>query len=130
MLSLTKYESNLIVHGSCSPSHYNGLTLKICQNFVLAKIFLTFVAGYYYVLYPVWNYYIHENECVGLTVNFKNWYVWNIQFLKHHIPSSLYSVGILVLNTLNTLSLCFQVLTTTTFPFMTFPTFSFLCLFL
>ena len=24
MLFLTKYESNLIVHGFCSPSHYNG----------------------------------------------------------------------------------------------------------
>ena len=24
MLFLTKHESNLIVHGLCSPSHYNG----------------------------------------------------------------------------------------------------------
>ena len=25
MLFLTKYESNLIIHGFCSPSHYNGV---------------------------------------------------------------------------------------------------------
>ena len=49
------------------------------------------------------------------------------------IPFSLYSVGILVLNTLNTLSLntlCFQLLTRTTFLFLAFPNFPFLCLFL
>ena len=34
-----------------------------------------------------------------------------------YIPFSLYSVGILVLHTLSTLYLCFQVLATTTFPF-------------
>ena len=51
MLFLTKYESNLIVHSFCSPSHYNGergqgerwLHMKICQNFVVTKFFLTFV---------------------------------------------------------------------------------------
>ena len=42
--------------------------------------------------------------------------------MKHLIPFSLHSVGILVFKTLNTLSLCFQVLKTATFPF--------LCLFL
>ena len=36
MLFLTKYESNLVEHRFCSPSHYNGwLNLKICQNFFL-----------------------------------------------------------------------------------------------
>ena len=43
MLFLTKYESNLIVHGFCSPPITMGwLNLKICQNFVVAKFFLTF----------------------------------------------------------------------------------------
>ena len=49
MLFLTKYESNLIGHGSCSPSHYNEDTiylfvvnLKICHNFVVTKFFLIF----------------------------------------------------------------------------------------
>ena len=57
MLFLTKYERNLIVHGFCSPSHYNGrwgkgggiaggkgrderLNMKIYQNFVLTKFSL------------------------------------------------------------------------------------------
>ena len=32
----------------------------------------------------VWNYYIHQKECVGLTVNKKNWYAlisWNTLYL-------------------------------------------------
>ena len=41
MLFLTKYESNLIVHGFCSPSHYNGVILF--EH--LPKFFLTFMAG-------------------------------------------------------------------------------------
>ena len=51
MLFLNKYESNLIVHGFCSPSHYNGverggkrsLNMKICQNFLVTKFLLTFM---------------------------------------------------------------------------------------
>ena len=35
-LFLTKYESNLVVHGFCSPSHYNGGWLYILWKF--AKI--------------------------------------------------------------------------------------------
>ena len=37
MLFLTKYESNLIVHGFCSPSHYNGVT-KFCGNKIFCYI--------------------------------------------------------------------------------------------
>ena len=42
MLSPTKYENNLIVHGFCSPSHSNGGEgdMKICQNFVLKNFCL------------------------------------------------------------------------------------------
>ena len=51
----------------------------------------------------------------------KKWYVWNISFLKHFIPFSLHSVGILWFYTyLTYFHLCFQVLTTTTFPFLAF----------
>ena len=48
-----------------------------------------------------------------------------------YIPFSPYSLGILFLHTHLTLyHLCFQVLATTTFPLLVFPTFPFLCLFL
>ena len=26
----------------------------------------------------VWNYYIDQKECIGLTVNEKNWHIWSI----------------------------------------------------
>ena len=46
MLFLTKYESNLIVHGFCPPPiTMRWLNLKICQNLVVTKSFLTFVGG-------------------------------------------------------------------------------------
>ena len=45
LLFLTKYKSNLIVHGFCSPSHYNGgeggdLILKFASNFWWQNLFL------------------------------------------------------------------------------------------
>ena len=43
-----------------------------------------------------------------IEVNWKKWYAWNIKFLKHRIPFSLYSVGTLVLHMPNTLSPMFS----------------------
>ena len=45
LLFLTKYKSNLIVHGFCSPSHYNGgeggdLIWKFASNFWWQNLFL------------------------------------------------------------------------------------------
>ena len=43
---------------------------------------------------------------------------------------SIFSWYFIVLHTLTSYHLCFQALTTTNFPFLAFPTFPFLCLFL
>ena len=60
-----------------------------------------------------------------------------LKYLILETPYTFFSIFkwyFIVLHTLNVRSLsdhsCFQVLTTTTFPFLTFPTFPFLCLFL
>ena len=51
--------------------------------------------------------YLSKGIC-WINIQSKDWYIWSIFFLKHVIPFSLYSVGILVLRTLNTPSPVFS----------------------
>ena len=55
----------------------------------------------------------------------ETWYVWNIWFLKHLVPFCLYSVIILVLHKLNTLSPMFSGVNKNNFSFFDFSNLSF-----
>ena len=89
MLFLTKYESNLIVHGFCYPSHYNGVILfEHLPKFLMTKFFLTFMAGqtsmggvkniwgsniYYYITtLSLFRFYRNSQHPENWSVSFKN----------------------------------------------------------
>ena len=83
------------------------MNVKLLSNFSAEILFWTILQLWFND--NVWNYYIHQKECGGLTVNEngKYWYIWNIQLNTLYL-FLLYSVSILVWRTMNTPSPMFS----------------------
>ena len=80
--------------------HVNNIQSKILMLNFSAEIFFWRILQLWFNE-NVWNYYIDQKECVGVAVNPKK-----LIHMKYWIlPFLLYSVSILVLNTMNPLSI-------------------------
>ena len=90
------------------------LNVKLLMSNFPAEIFLRTILKLW-LNENFWNYYIYEKKCVGLTVNWKNWYVWN----------SISSWYFIVLRTLNFLSPMFSGINKNNFSFFGFSNLSF-----
>ena len=93
--------------------------LENCQEYVYSYLFiellnakilrLNFSEEIFWTILQLWS---NENIRIILIKRNvldwesikKNWFIWNIWFLKYLIPFPLYLVSILVLSTMNTLS--------------------------